>query len=321
MPTRLRIKIISGPGWGQFFLDAPDESLIIGRAADCQVVIDDQRLSRRHFRLAWNGTLCQLTDLGSANGTWVNGQRIQEAILRDGDEIAAGDSVFRIDGIGEPLAKASATPQPVVSDERTKPPSSPPPKPIAVFQTAEPTLVGQPVVSPSAGSLLEKLVTAAAPFAENAKLFAIIDGAQAVELAFTARLMGHPVYTLFSGEMAEAVAHAGPHLVAVGQPLPFLEKWVETMGRNAGILLQTTAELEVLYAHLREIFVVTDEEGQEYFFRYYDPRVIRTFLPTCTASELEEFFCVVDRWIVEDEGGTHYQIWRRGPAGLLTQAI
>ena len=90
--------------------------------------------------------------------------------------------------------------------------------------------MGQPVASPPAGSLLEKLVTAAAPFAENAKLFAIIDGAQAVELAFMARLMGHSVYTLFSGDMAESVAHAGPHLVAVGQLLPFLEKWVETMG-------------------------------------------------------------------------------------------
>ena len=322
MPTRLRLKIIAGPGWGQFFLDAPGESLIIGRAADCQVVVDDQRLSRRHFRLAWNETLCQLTDLGSANGTWVNGQRIQEAILRDGDEITAGDSVFCIDGIGESLDLVSgAVSQPVVSDERIKPPSSPPPKPITVFQTAEPTLVGQPVASPPAGSLLEKLVTAAAPFAENAKLFAIIDGAQAVELAFVARLMGHPVYTLFSGDMAEAVAHAGPHLVAVGQPLPFLEKWVETMGRNAGILLQTTAELEVLYAHLREIFVVTDEEGQEYFFRYYDPRVIRTFLPTCTASELKEFFGVVDRWIVENKGGKNYQIWRCGTAGLLTETV
>ena len=107
MPTRLRVKIIAGPGWGQFFLDAPGESLIIGRAADCQIAIVDQRLSRRHFRLVWNGTVCQLTDLGSANGTWVYGQRIQEAILRDGDEIAAGDSVFRIDGIGEPLATAS----------------------------------------------------------------------------------------------------------------------------------------------------------------------------------------------------------------------
>ncbi|MBX7247169.1 MAG: DUF4123 domain-containing protein [Candidatus Sumerlaeaceae bacterium] len=322
MPNRPRVKIIAGPSWGQFYLDAPGESLIVGRAESCQVAIADQRLSRRHFRLAWDGTFCQVTDLGSANGTWVNGQRIQEAILRDGDEITAGDSLFRIDGIGESLELVSgATPQPVVSDERTKPPSSLPPKPIAVFQATEPTLVGQPVASPPPGSLLEKLVTAAAPFAEDAKLLAIIDGAQTGELAFLARLMGHSVYTLFSGEMAEAVAHAGPYLVALGQPLPFLEKWIETMGRNAGILLQTTAELEVLYAHLREIFVVTDEEGQEYFFRYYDPRVIRTFLPTCTAGELEEFFGVVDRWIVEDKDGKNYQIWRRGTADLLSQTV
>jgi hypothetical protein len=300
---------------GEFFLDAPGESLVVGRTADCQVRIADRHLSRRHFRLAWNGSLCQLTDLGSANGTWVNGQRIQEAILREGDEIAAGDSAFRIDRVEEPLVTASAAPHPVAPAEPTELRPSPPWGPIAVFQDAEPTLAGLPVASPPAGSLLEKLLTINAAFDEKAKLFAIIDGAQAVELAFMARLMGHPVYTLFFGDMAEAVAHAGPHLVAVDRPLPFLEKWVETLGRNAGILLQTKAEFDVLYAHLREIFVVTDEEGQEYFFRYYDPRVIRTFLPTCTAGELEEFFGVVDRWIVEDEGGTNYQIWGRGTAG------
>lgn len=323
MSKRLRIRIIAGPGWGQFFLDAPGESLIVGRAEDCQIAIDDQRLSRRHFRLAWDGAVCQLTDLGSTNGTWVNGQRIQEAILRDSDEITAGDSLFCIDGIGESLELLSgATPQPVMSSEPTKPPSSPPPKPIAVFQTAEPTLVGQPVASPAPGSLLEKLVSATAPYTENTKLYAIVDGVQAVELAFVARLMGHPVYTLFSGDMAEAVAHAGPHLIAVERPLPFLEKWVETVGHHCGVLLQTEAELDLLYTHLREIFVVTDEEeGQEYFFRYYDPRVIRTFLPTCTAGELEEFFGVVDRWIIEDKDEKTYRVWHRGTTGLLTETI
>jgi hypothetical protein len=316
MPTRLRLTIIAGPGSGQFFLDAPGESLVVGRTADCQVTIADQHLSPRHFRLAWNGSLCQLTDLGPANGTWVNGQLIREAILREGDEITAGDSAFRIDMVQESLVTASAAPHPAAPTERTERRPLPPQGPIAVFQAAEPTLVGQPVASPPVGSLLEKLVTIIAAFDENAKLFAIVDGAQAVELAFMARLMGHAVYTLFSGDMAEAVAHAGPYLVAVVRPLPFLEKWVETIGRNAGILLQTKAEIDVLYAHLREIFVVTDEEGQEYFFRYYDPRVIRTFLPTCTSGELDEFFSVVDRWIVEDDSGTNYQIWRRETAGL-----
>ena len=318
MPTRLRVTIIAGPGSGEFFLDAPGESLIVGRTADCQIRIADQQLSRRHFRLAWNETVCQLTDLGSTNGTWINGQRIQEAILREGDEIAAGDSAFRIDRVEEPLATASAASHPAAPAGPTELRPLPPRGPIAVFQDAEPTLVGQPVISPPPGSLLEKLVTIIAACDENAKLLALVDGAQAVELAFMARLMGYPVYTLFSGDMAEAVAHAGPHLVVVNRPLPFLEKWVETIGHNAGILLQTKAEFDVLYAHLREIFVVTDEEGQEYFFRYYDPRVIRTFLPTCKAGELKEFFGVVDRWIVEDKDGTNYQIWRRGKEVLST---
>jgi hypothetical protein len=322
MAKRIRVTMTAGPGSGEFFLDRPGDFLVVGRTTDCQVAIPDQQLSRRHFRLAWDGALCQLTDLGSTNGTWVNRQLIQEAILRDGDEVSAGDCMFRIDLIEEPSRSTSTVPPepaaPRPPKERQPGHSS---EPIPVFQSAEPTLAGQPAATPPAGSLLEKLAAAGAPSDAGAKLFAIIDGAQAVELAFTARLMGLQVFTLFSGDMAEVLAHTGPYLVAIDRPLPFLHTWVEALGENAGILLQTNAALDALHAHLREIFVVTDEDGQEYFFRYYDPRVMRTFLPTCTAGELEEFFGVVDRWIVEDESGKAYQVWRREKGGLVHRAI
>jgi Protein of unknown function (DUF3662)/Inner membrane component of T3SS, cytoplasmic domain len=64
----------------------------IGRAPECELVLKDSRVSRRHARLhARNGVLV-LTDLGSTNGTRVNGHRVTELVLGEGDRIEIGDT-------------------------------------------------------------------------------------------------------------------------------------------------------------------------------------------------------------------------------------
>jgi hypothetical protein len=152
-------------------------------------------------------------------------------------------------------------------------------------------------------------------------VYALVDGAQAFDLAFTARLMGNHLYTLFSGALAVDLAHVGPCLIALPQPEAFLEKWVAAIGTHPGIIFQSRAELPRLYAHLRRIFIVQDEDQQEYFFRFYDPRVLRVFLPTCTDAELEEFFGPVEQWIAEDEAGAGLTVYRRNAAGLTQTPI
>ena len=98
---------------------------------------------------------------------------------------------------------------------------------------------------------------------------------------------------------------------------PFLHAWSAALGRNGGVLLQSAATLDDLSAHLRKIFVVRDEQEQEYFFRYYDPRVLRVYLPTCTGAELDEFFGPVQRWLVEASAGDGFiELTHR--AGQLT---
>ncbi|HYK96405.1 MAG TPA: FhaA domain-containing protein [Candidatus Dormibacteraeota bacterium] len=64
----------------------------IGRAPECELVLKDSKVSRRHARLhARNGVLV-LTDLGSTNGTRVNGHRVTELVLGAGDRILIGDT-------------------------------------------------------------------------------------------------------------------------------------------------------------------------------------------------------------------------------------
>lgn len=66
------------------------ELLTIGRLAACDVVIDDTGASRRHAQIRTIGGTSTLTDLGSTNGTKVNGRDVQSAELTDGDRITVG---------------------------------------------------------------------------------------------------------------------------------------------------------------------------------------------------------------------------------------
>lgn len=76
----------------------PNESITVGRSGKQSqfVVRHDRALSRCHFQLSFDGTVCELLDLGSANGTFLNGKTVKEAIIRRRAEISAGDTTFRV---------------------------------------------------------------------------------------------------------------------------------------------------------------------------------------------------------------------------------
>lgn len=65
--------------------------LVVGRSPSCGLVLADSRVSRRHCAFSISGTTLYLRDLGSANGTWRNGRRIEGVVgLRDGDVLEVG---------------------------------------------------------------------------------------------------------------------------------------------------------------------------------------------------------------------------------------
>lgn len=69
----------------------------IGRAPDCEIVLRDSRVSRRHARVTARDGVLVLTDLGSTNGTRVNGHRVSEVVLGAGDRIVVGETVLTIE--------------------------------------------------------------------------------------------------------------------------------------------------------------------------------------------------------------------------------
>jgi hypothetical protein len=75
-----------------------DESpLVIGRLAECSVVVEDSNVSRRHAEVRRDGPDVVVVDLGSTNGTRVNGAQVRTQRLNDGDEITVGRTSLRFE--------------------------------------------------------------------------------------------------------------------------------------------------------------------------------------------------------------------------------
>lgn len=77
------------------------EMMVIGRRQDCDLMIPLGEISRKHCRIIRDGDSLRLEDLGSSNGTFHNGRRIQEAVLEPGDTVQVGPVSFvvQIDGV------------------------------------------------------------------------------------------------------------------------------------------------------------------------------------------------------------------------------
>jgi diguanylate cyclase (GGDEF)-like protein len=82
--------VLAGPDLGAVHPLAPERSLLLGRREDADICLRDEGVSRRHATVQVRGDEVVLTDLGSANGTFVDGMRVREARLADGARVSIG---------------------------------------------------------------------------------------------------------------------------------------------------------------------------------------------------------------------------------------
>jgi putative methionine-R-sulfoxide reductase with GAF domain len=90
----------------RFLVIRDGETLLVGRDPECSLVLEDAQVSKRHARLRWTGEGWALEDLGSKNGTSVNGAAAAGQILTGGDWLSFGGILGRFDGISETDARA-----------------------------------------------------------------------------------------------------------------------------------------------------------------------------------------------------------------------
>ncbi len=94
---RIVMEVIAGPHTGQKFTFDKHDVFLVGRSARAHLQLaGDPHFSRFHFRLEINPPQCYLIDLGSRNGTFVNGEEVKECHLKSGDIISGGTTELKV---------------------------------------------------------------------------------------------------------------------------------------------------------------------------------------------------------------------------------
>ena len=138
----------------------------------------------------------------------------------------------------------------------------------------------------------------------STRLYAILDGASVPKLPMKLYETATPHVCLFSGDLEPDMLYVAPY-VAYLSPVGRLTDWLLSngLGNHWGIFLQSRRSMNEMRRHFRSLVNVYDENANSLTFRFYDPRVIRKYLPTCTGDELRSFFGDVDSFFAESEDG------------------
>ena len=124
--------------------------------------------------------------------------------------------------------------------------------------------------------------------------------------------------SLFKGTKDEVIMDVSPWLLQIDDQLS------ENLSKETDFSMQFTLQVEAagdihrVATHLRK-FIYQTIDGREYFFRFYDARVFKKYLPTCDKDQILDFFGPIDSFLIEEEaaeGGIRY--WQKD--GILKQS-
>jgi hypothetical protein len=134
-------------------------------------------------------------------------------------------------------------------------------------------------------------------------LYAVLDGAAVKHLRSLIAEHDLEHVCLLRGELVPELAEVAPYLVRLPQESGFTELVVSKgWGNNWGIFVVSPHDMRAMRMHLRQFLDVWDPNGKPLYFRFYDPRVLRVFLPTCDGVQLPRLFRGVSTFFAEGEG-------------------
>ena len=148
----------------------------------------------------------------------------------------------------------------------------------------------------------------------------LLDGAKLGKRLPEAMNFQTEINSLYRNIGKEDIEAVGPFLSKVNSDM---FKWFSENGWGAswGVLISSQATFGEIYRHFRHFLIIKTEEGKKLYFRFYDPRVLRVFLPTCTIQQLNEFFGPIDYYICEDENPSEALIFSLAHDQLNTRAV
>lgn len=159
--------------------------------------------------------------------------------------------------------------------------------------------------------------------AEAESLYAILDSARTIDIAFQLQnIQGVEYVSLYKGRKEELMWDAAPYLTRCERDSEFFN-WVieQGWGNSWGIFLTSASSLDDLCKHFRQFLLVQDENGKQMYFRFYDPRVLRLYLPTCNAEETKQFFGPVNCYLMEASQPDTLLKFAASPQGVKQQAV
>jgi hypothetical protein len=348
---RLVLKIRAGSDAGSEIFIEQGARVRVGRKSPSEYVFpDDPGISRQHFCIECTADTGRVQDLNSSNGTWVNGQRISDAVLQEGDQITAGGMTFVVH-----LERDQALVAPPSAAKAAAPPSYSQPQlsvelPLGPIENSPPAAAKPAAPAAPEISLEERLL---GMFREDFQpLYAILDAARSPQIykilaeakednlkAWEAQnpgaagpasqppaagmLEGGAQYeSLFEGWSKAQLALFAPYLVSLPPWSKLLEKLVtKGWGKSWGVYLTSHVAFAEIRHHFRHFLMVNMPDGNQVYFRFYDPRVLRIYLPTCTPEEIAYFFGPVSRFAIENEEPETLLEFVRRQTGMQSNVI
>lgn len=257
------VLVRTGRAAGRKVVLAPGAAVRVGSAVPSDLAIADDRDLSDVHFTLRADEQGLVLEDAGRGGTWLNGLKTDTASLAHGDWLKAGTTHFSI----------------------YREAHSPPPDDLAP--------------APQSASVLAELRALSEP------LYAILDAARSDRVLPLVRESVEEARSLYDGVTGETMAEAAPYLVSLPRGSALLERLVfEGWGRSWGVYLTCARPFVEVRRHLRRFLIVLDDDTeQRLYFRYYDPRVLRVFLPTCTPRQRADLFGDVSAWLMEDETG------------------
>ena len=145
-------------------------------------------------------------------------------------------------------------------------------------------------------------LTALQSYSGKGLVYVVLDTCDAPEVSAKIQEITDRSACLFRGPINQDLLTVAPFLVSVDEDL--LNWLIATVWRQPwGIFVLSPSGFKIIHRHLRKFLVVKSPDGEPWYFRYYDPRVIPTFLSTSSSQELEEFFGPVTSYAFIDKQG------------------
>ncbi len=288
----LILSVIQGPSMSGTVVVSPERSpRTVGRSPMADVYIPDEWLGDVHFAVYFDGARAVLRDLGSPNGTYVNGTGVTECALSHGDQVAAGQTFFSVEV--QPEVQAA----PVDDGEIT------PDELLAAFRNGPRERVRWALRD------------------EDHHLYAVVDAALAPDLLVTINRAGETFCAFDETRDPEDLGETAPMLVSLSMESDLVADVVEeTWGHGAAVYLVSEHPFHEVYAHLVSLVEYGDDGGVR-GTSFHKPDVLYEHLARCSTDEARDFFGPITAFLAESENPDELLRFQRSESGVEVQSF